>query len=29
MMKDPLHIIGTLSPADALAILRTLVGSDE
>ena len=29
MMKDPLRIIDHLSPTDALAILRTLAGSDD
>jgi hypothetical protein len=29
MIKDPLQILDHLSPTDALAILRTLTGSDE
>jgi len=29
MMKEPLQIIDTLSPTDALAILRALAGSDD
>ena len=29
MTKDPLHIIDTLSPTDALAVLRSLAGSDQ
>jgi hypothetical protein len=29
MTKEPLHIIDTLSPTDALASLRSLVGSDD
>ena len=29
MTKDPLHIIDILSPTDALAVLRSLAGSDQ
>jgi len=29
MIKEPLQIIDTLSPTDALAILRALAGSDD